>query len=204
LPLETTQEATKLSLLNATLQRLSQASRISLSDHDEKVSEEIEFEQTKETLIFKWYEEPEDWDWLCPADDDINMGDMKTRQRELYSSCLRLDKVKKMTTTKNNDKISSDQKKEIQGEARRVGLLLKQYDSFWTEQGWSSARKSSGLSKKTSPKEAQTTSPSTSGSYKKPRPTTIQSRRLQTGLGKSDEFPLSSPAPLTPLRTQVT
>jgi len=40
-----------------------------------------------------------------------------------------------MTTTKKND-----QKKEIQDKARRVGLLLKEYDSLWTEQGWSSAR----------------------------------------------------------------
>jgi len=33
-----------------------------------------------------------------------------------------------MTTTKNNDKISTDQKKEIQDEIRRVGLRLKGYD----------------------------------------------------------------------------
>jgi hypothetical protein len=64
------------------------------------------------------------------------MEDIKTRYKELYSSFLRLDKLKKMTTTKNNDKISSDQKKDIQDEARRVGLLLKEYDSLWTEQGW--------------------------------------------------------------------
>jgi hypothetical protein len=77
------------------------------------------------------------------------MEDMKTRYRELYLSFLRLDKLEKMTTIKNNDQISSDQKKEIQDEARRVRLLLKEYDSLWTEKGWSSARKSSGLSRKT-------------------------------------------------------
>jgi hypothetical protein len=50
---------------------------------------------------------------------------------------------------------------EIQDEARRVGLLLKENDGLWTEQGWSSARKSSGLSRKTPPaREAQTTSTS--------------------------------------------
>jgi hypothetical protein len=76
------------------------------------------------------------------------MEDMKTRYKELYLSFLRLDKLKKKTMTKNNDRISSEQKKEIQDEARRVGLLLKEYGSLWTEQGWSSARKSSGLSRK--------------------------------------------------------
>ena len=39
----------------------------------------------------------------------------------------------------------------LKDEARRVGLLLKEYDSLWMEQGWSSARKSSGLSRKTPP-----------------------------------------------------
>ena len=62
---------------------------------------------------------------------------MKTRHRELYLSFLRLRKLEKMTMTKNNDRISSDQKKEIQEEARHVGLLLKEYDSLCTEQGWS-------------------------------------------------------------------
>jgi hypothetical protein len=38
-----------------------------------------------------------------------------------------------MTTSKNNDKFSSDQKKEIQDEARRVGPLLKKYDSLGME-----------------------------------------------------------------------
>jgi len=104
--------------------------------------EEIELDWTKEALTFKWYEEPEDWDRLCPADDDADIDHVKTRHRMLYLSFLRLDKLKKMTTIKNTDKISSDQKKEIQDEARRrVGLLLKENDSLWTEQGWSSARK---------------------------------------------------------------
>ena len=88
---------------------------------------------TKEALTFKWYEEPEDWDRLCPADNDADMDDMKTRYRELYFSFLRLDKLNKKTTTKNNDRISSEQKKEIQEEARHVGLFLKEYDSLWTE-----------------------------------------------------------------------
>ena len=48
---------------------------------------------------FKWYEEPENWDRLCPADDD-DMDEMKTRYRELYLSFLRLDKLKKTTTTR--------------------------------------------------------------------------------------------------------
>jgi hypothetical protein len=61
------------------------------------------------------------------------MNDIKTRHRELYSSFLRLDKLKKMTTTKDKDKISRDQKQGIQDEARRVELLLKKYDIFWTE-----------------------------------------------------------------------
>jgi hypothetical protein len=28
-------------------------------------NEEIELDLTKEALTFKWYEEPEDWDWFC-------------------------------------------------------------------------------------------------------------------------------------------
>ena len=92
-----------------------------------------------------------------------------------------------MTTIKNMGQISSDQKKEIQDEARRVGLLLKECDSLWTEQGWSSARKSSGLSRKTPPaKEAQTTSTSTSDPVKNPRPTKTKSRKSQTDVGNPD------------------
>ena len=120
-------------------------------------------EWTNEVLTFKWYEEPEDWDRLFSADDDADIDDMKTRHKELYLGFLRLDMLKKMTTTKNNDRISSDQKKEIQDVARREGLLLKDFDSLWTEQGWSSARKSSGLSRRTPPaKDAQMTSTSDS------------------------------------------
>jgi hypothetical protein len=98
--------------------------------------EEIELDWTKEALTLKWYEEPEDWDRLCPADADADMDYMKTRYRELYLSFLRLNKLKKMTTTKNNDQISSNQNKKIQDEGRRVGLFLKEYDSLWTEEGW--------------------------------------------------------------------
>jgi hypothetical protein len=141
----------------------------------------MELEWTKEALTFKWYEEPQDWDRLCPADAD--MEDMKTRYRELYLSFLRLDKLKKKTTTKNNDRISREQKKEIQDETKRVGLLLKEYDSLWTEQGWSSARRSSGLSRKTPPaKEAQATSTLTSltsDPVKNPKATKTKSRNLR-------------------------
>jgi hypothetical protein len=35
-------------------------------------SEEIALDWTKEALTFKWYEEPEDWDRLCPADEDTD------------------------------------------------------------------------------------------------------------------------------------
>jgi len=112
------------------------------------------------------------------------MDDMKKRYIELYSSFLRLYKLKKKPTTKNNDRISSEQKKEIQDESRRLRLLMKEYDIFWTEQGWSSARKNSGLSRKTPPaKEAQTTSTSTSltsDTVKNPRPAKIKSRKPQT------------------------
>jgi hypothetical protein len=160
--------------------------------------EEFELDWTKEALTFKWYEKPEHWDRLCSGEDNADMEDMKTRYKELYLSFLRLDKLKKKTTTKNNDRISSDQKKEIQDEARRVGLLLKEYDSLWTEQGWSSGRKSSGLSRKTPPtKEAQTASTSTSltsDPVKNPRPTKTKSRKTQTDVGNSDDIPSS---PLT-------
>ena len=76
-------------------------------EHEQASSddEDIEFEWTKEALAFWWYEEPEDCDRLSPADDDMN-----TRNSELYSSFLRLEKLKKVMTTKNNEKISSDQK----------------------------------------------------------------------------------------------
>jgi|NOAtaT_7_FD_contig_41_7415040_length_354_multi_4_in_0_out_0_1 hypothetical protein len=82
-----------------------------------------------------------------------------------------------MTTTNKNDKISSDYKKEIQKEARRVALLLKQCDSLWMEQGWSSAQKSSELSWKTPPaKEAQTTSTSESSKKSRPNPEDLRLR----------------------------
>jgi len=68
---------------------------------------------------------------------------MKTRYREPYLSFLRLEKLKKKTTTRNNDRISSEQKKEIQDEARRVGLLLKEYDSLWTLQEDTSSKDTS-------------------------------------------------------------
>jgi len=59
-------------------------------EHEQASSddEEVELEWTKEGLTLKWYEEPEDWDLLCPADDDADMEDMKTSHRELYSSFL--------------------------------------------------------------------------------------------------------------------
>ena len=130
---------------------------------------------------------------------------MKTRYRELYSSFLRLDKLKKMTTIKNNDQISSDQKKEIQDEARRVRLLLKEYDSLWMEQGWSSARKSSGLSRKTPPaKEAQRTSTLTSDPVKNPRPTKTKSRKSHTDVGNSDDIPLLSTTTATADKSHMT
>jgi len=65
--------------------------------------EEIELDWTKEALTFKWYEEPADWNRLCPADDEADMEDMKTRYRELYVSFLRLDNLKKMTTTRRRE-----------------------------------------------------------------------------------------------------
>jgi hypothetical protein len=86
--------------------------------HEQAPSDDEEIE-----LTFKRYENPEDWDRICLADDDVDMEDTETRHREHYSSFLRLDKLKKMTTTKNNDKISGSQKNAIQDEARRVGLL---------------------------------------------------------------------------------
>ena len=74
-------------------------------EHEQSRSddEEIELNWTKEALTFKWYEKPEDWDWLRPADD--GMDDMRTRYREVYFSFLRLDKLKKKTTSKKNNRI---------------------------------------------------------------------------------------------------
>jgi len=133
---------------------------------------------------------------------------MKTRYRELYLSFLRLDKLKKKTKTKNKDRISSEQKKEIQDEARRVGLLLKEYDSLWTEQGCSSARRSSGLSRKTPPaKEAQVTSTSTSltsDPVKNPRPTKTKCRKPQTDVRNSDDIPLLSTTNSTSEKSHMT
>ena len=31
----------------------------------------------------KWYEEPQDWNRLCPADDDADMDNMDTGHRDL-------------------------------------------------------------------------------------------------------------------------
>ena len=50
--------------------------------------EEIALDWTKEALTFKWYEEPEDWDRLCPADDDADMKDMKNDTESfIQASC---------------------------------------------------------------------------------------------------------------------
>jgi len=67
-------------------------------EHEQSPSddEEIELDWTKEALTFKWYEEPEDWDRLCPADAD--MDDMKTRYRELYLSFLKKRQRPRTTT----------------------------------------------------------------------------------------------------------
>jgi len=55
-------------------------------EHEQSPSEdeEIKSDWTKEALTFKLYEEPEDWDRLCPAEADADMKDMKTRHKELY------------------------------------------------------------------------------------------------------------------------
>ena len=43
-------------------------------EHEQAPSddEEIEFDWNKEALTFKWYEEPENWDRLCPAPTLVN------------------------------------------------------------------------------------------------------------------------------------
>jgi hypothetical protein len=43
-------------------------------DHEQAScdDEEIALDWTKEALTFKWYEEPEGWDRLCPADNDAD------------------------------------------------------------------------------------------------------------------------------------
>jgi hypothetical protein len=67
-------------------------SKSTLAGNDETVSEDSSnahaavSEHEQAPLTFKWYEETEDWDRLCPIDDDADMDDIKTRQRELYSS----------------------------------------------------------------------------------------------------------------------
>jgi hypothetical protein len=66
--------------------------------------EDIQLEWTKEALTFKWYEEADDRDRLCPADDDADIDDMKTKYRELYLSFLQLDNLNKITTTKKNSR----------------------------------------------------------------------------------------------------
>jgi len=114
-----------------------------------------------------------------------------------------------MTTTKHNDKISRDHKKEFQDEARRLRLLLKsEYDILWTDRGWSIARKSSGLSRKTpSAKETQTTSTSmflTSYPIKNPIVTKSKSRKPQTDVGNSDDILLLSTAKATVDKSHMT
>jgi hypothetical protein len=74
---------------------------------------------TKEALTFKWYKEPEDWDRLCPAEDDADMEDMKKRYRELYLSFLRLDKLKKVTTIKNMSRLRGSASKKALKKAQK-------------------------------------------------------------------------------------
>jgi len=85
----------------------------------------------------------------------------------------------------------SEQKKEIQDEARRVEVLLDEYNSLWTGHSWPSARKTPGLSKKSNEvKDVQTTSSSmspTSDSYQQSRPNP-QDLRLTEGKPTNSPF----------------
>ena len=137
---------------------------------------------TKEALTFKWYEEPENWDRLCPADDD-DMDEMKTRYRELYLSFLRLDKLKKTTTTRKRTG-SPGRSKTCRALAEGVrqrldgARLVKCSEKLRT------------LKEVTSSERGQTTS--TSDPVKNPIPTKTKSRKSQTDVGNSDDIPLLS------------
>ena len=162
--------------------------------------EEIALDWTKEALTFKWYEEPEDWDRLCPADEDADMDDMKTRYRELYSSLLRLDKLKKKTKTgfPVNRRRRSRTNKTCRALAEGV-------DSLWTKQGWSSARKNFRTLQEDTSSERGTDDLELDVSDVRPRqePKT-KSRKSQTEVWNSADIPLLCTTKATTERSHMT
>jgi len=89
-------------------------------EHEQALSENERINVTKETLTFKWYGEPEDWDRLAPDANNDAIEEMMRRHRELYSIFLRLTNLKNQTTKNENKILPSNQKKEIQDEVKRV------------------------------------------------------------------------------------
>jgi len=93
---------------------------LTVCEQEQALSENERINVTKETLTFKWYGEPEDWDRLAPDANNDAIEEMMRRHRELYSIFLRLTNLKNQTTKNENKILPSNQKKEIQDEVKRV------------------------------------------------------------------------------------
>jgi hypothetical protein len=52
----------------------------------ESTSSNRDLEGLREAKTFRWFEETENWDDLCPAQEEANKEDMAERHANLYSS----------------------------------------------------------------------------------------------------------------------
>jgi hypothetical protein len=137
---------------------------------------------TRDALTFNWFQEPENWDDLCPPQEEGNNRDMAERHAKLYSSFVRLEELKKLGT-KKGEKRSKTTRKNILEDASRVERFLNEYDSCWTEIGWPSAQSffesSKNLNEKKEPESMSSLKSSTAKVTMKTRETQKNSRDLQ-------------------------
>jgi hypothetical protein len=156
---------------------------------EESTSSDCDWKRTRDAQTFFWFEEPENWDDICPPQEKANKRDMQ----KLKSSFVRLDQLK-MFGTKTGEKRSKTTRQNILEEASRVQRLLNQYDSCWSEIGWARAQSFFESSKNVNDKkEPETMSSLTSSTPKvtmKSGSTKEKSRRTQDEVGKTNEIPL--------------
>jgi hypothetical protein len=105
----------------------------------ESTSSNCDLKGAWDAQTFHCFQESENWDDLCPPQEEANNKDMAERHAKLYSSFVRLEELKKLGT-KKGQKRSKTTRKNIVEEASRVDRLLNEYDSCWTEIGWPSAQ----------------------------------------------------------------
>jgi hypothetical protein len=144
---------------------------------------------TRDAQTFLWFQEPENWNDLCPPQEEAKKKDMAERHGKLYSSFVRLEELKKLGT-KKGEKGSKTTRKNIFEEVSRVERLLNEYDSCWTEIGWPSAQSlfesSKNLDEKKEPETMSSLTSSTPEVTMKTGSTKEKPRRTQAEVGRTD------------------